>query len=240
MSASPYIPVVVIQYNNQVYFCDGGIYYGSLQQVPCPASNQVKYDGDFWAVPVVNFDLVSGFTFVPRSLNSTSPPTVQSFETFRLIEVNGDGANYWYVLGTSADWTASCAVCCSDAAIPMPTDLPILAPEQVMCILPVVNGVQGTKYFSVWGLPTLPGGAFGYVPVGYYNNVKLPAGTTGGYATTTELLAFLNGNAEWSAIGTWTVSSDNITLTVTQNSGTGYDILALIVLAENASGGSPF
>lgn len=241
-----YITALVIQKNNSVFISEDGISaeksgstekatgLGTQMEIPCPdsASGGV-IDGDFWAVPV-NEGLTAGFNYVPYNPadSTATKPTPSSFAVVRIS--SRFSSDCWYVLGSSDDYIASCAVCCSDSPVDMPdvSDLPLQPGCQVMC---QYNNDTDLKYFAVIGLPALIGNRR-YFPYGYFNGVALPAGAATGYADTTALLAFLNTAVTgWAAVGTWTVSADHLSLIATQTSGPGTDELCAAVAAINPS-----
>jgi len=243
---STYITAIVIQKNSSVFISQDGIGaekagatefatgLGAQMQIPCPdsASGGV-IDGDFWAVPV-NEGLPSGFNYVGYNLSDPldTKPTPPSFAVVKIS--SRFSSDSWYVLGTSEDYIASCAVCCSDSPVPMPLvgDLPLQPGCQLMCQF---NNATAQLYFATLGLPALTGNRR-YFPYGYFNGVALPAGAATGYLTTTTLLTFLNTTVTgWRAVGLWTVSADLLTLIATQAAGPGTDELCAAVAAINPS-----
>jgi hypothetical protein len=240
-----YITTLVIQKNVSVFIAEDGISaeksgsaevatgLGVSMEVPCPDSTSGGViDGDFWAVPV-NEGLTAGFNYVPyNNVGSPSAPTPASFAVVRIS--SRFSADVWYVLGTAADYIASCAVCCSDSPVPMPdaADLPLQPGCQTLCQF---NNGTDKQYFGILGLPALTGNKR-YFPYGYFNGVALPAASTSGYVSTTTLLTFLNTAVTgWAAVGVWTVSSDHLSLIVTQTDGPGTDVLCAAVAAINPS-----
>lgn len=238
---SSYITANVIRFNNDSFVDDvnaaksGSAHFptgiGSTKQVPCPdAQSGGVIDGDYWAIPI-NEGVVADFKFTPYNVNETtsSKPTVDSFAVVRIS--SRLSRDVWWVQGTSVQYLASCAVCCSDSPVLMPlaTGLPLQAGCQDLC-----NFDANSNYFAVLGLPTLTPGVGRYYPYGYFNNVALPAPASTGYANTTTLLTFLNTAVTgWAAVGTWSIL-DGV-LIVTQTDGPGDDQLCAAVASINPS-----
>lgn len=234
------ITALVIQFNHTPYVGDVDVTrvsgsnrttgIGISTIIPCPDNGGV-IDGDYWATPV-NDGVVNGFIYKSYNIAEavSSKPTVDSFAVVRITD--SKTSKFYYALGTSTQYLASCAVCCSDPLVPMPdaTDLPFEAGCQTLC-----NFDADNNYFAVLGLPTLTGNAR-YFPFGYFNNVELPAATGTGYATTGDLLTFLNTAVTgWAAVGTWTLSGDGETVIATQTDGPGDDVLCAYITAINPS-----
>lgn len=241
-----YITALVIQKNSSVFISENGISaeksgseevttgLGAQMEIPCPdSSGGGVIDGDFWAVPV-NEGLPAGFNYQGYNLAdaSATAPTPSSFAVVKISSrLSSDS---WYVLGTSADYIASCAVCCGDSPVPMPTDddLPLQPGCQLMC---QYNNGTDQQYFATLGLPALTGNKR-YFPYGYFNGEALPAASASGYATVAALLTFLNTAVTgWAAVGTWTATVDELTLIATQTDGPGTDELCAAVAAINPS-----
>jgi hypothetical protein len=235
-----YIQALVVRFNNDSFVDDPTVTrvsganittgIGTTKAVPCPDSvSGGVIDADYWAKPV-NEGTVSDFTYIPYNVNETisTKPGPDSFAVVRIS--SRFTRDVWWVVGTSTDYLAACAVCCSDSPVPMPTaaDLPAEAGCQTMC-----NQFSNGLYFASVGLPTLVGNE-SYYPFGYFNGVALPTATGLGYATTGTLLTFLNTAVTgWAAVGTWTVS--NGALIVQQADGPGDDELCVSVSAINPS-----
>lgn len=232
--AASFIPALVIKRNNDVYLEDDLVSYGAVQTIPTPGAGGDPTDGDFWAVPITD-NVVNGFNFIPTTPDSTDAPTAQSFHVFRLITVPGRAqANTWYVVGTTTDYIESSAAAeCCDAPVPMPMDVPALAPTQLMCVW---NNTTDQDYFATWGVPTTPPGGRLYAN-GYFNDEALPSLSAFGYATPALLVAAMQ--SAWGATvgGTFTLSGSRITLT--QTAGPGTDVIAINIFGTNTSS-NPF
>jgi hypothetical protein len=229
-----YVSGLVIRKNNLEDYVFDDFRVGQIMPVPCPEGNLSQFVEDIWAVPVVDNGLFSGFKMQPGQANGTCQPSAQSFQCVRVSD-NTSSDNY-YVRGNSTQFFASCEVCCGNAPIPLPTNLPYFAPCQVYSL--VGAGITGVGCSPVFALPTLAAG-FGYFPTVYLDEVLLTvAPATAGYTSVTSLLAYLNSVA--SSVGVWAVSSDNITITVTPPAGTTVHTVCFSAIGVNASGGSPF
>lgn len=233
--ASTYIPGLVIKHNNDVYLTPD-LLVGIIDDIPTPGAGGVP-DGNFWAVPINNYGVVTGFNFEPTSASSTAAPTTQSFHVFRLTTRFGN--DVWYVRGSTTTNTGASpdeagyiqasqdAECCDGTPAVLPTDVPDLAPCQEMC-----EWNAAGLYFAIFQLPQLTGTTPRYYPYGSFNGVALTAATATGYATSGTLLTFLNSGA-WGAIGTWTYA--NGSLQVTQAAGPGTDVICVNIIAINPS-----
>lgn len=227
--AATFIPALVIKHNNDVYLTPD-LEVGVTMAIPTPGSGAV-IDGDYWAVPISNYGIVTGFNFVPTTPTDTDEPTPQSFHVFRLV--NRFGNDVWYVVGTTTYdgsspalagyiQAAADAECCDASPATLPTTVPDLFPCQVACEM----NADG-NYFFVLGLPTDIGT---YTGNGYLNGETLPQ-ITG--ATAAAIQTALN--ASWDGVGSPTVV---ITWTVTENvaigvitSGSGADILCANIVS---------
>jgi hypothetical protein len=221
--AATFIPALVIKHNNDVYLTPDLI-VGVSMAIPTPGAGGV-IDGDYWAVPISNYGIVTGFDFVPTTPTNTDAPTLQSFHVFRLTTRFGN--DIWYVVGTTTldgespakdgyIQAAEDAECCAESPATLPTTVPALYPCQVAC-----EWNADGNYFFVIGLPTDIGT---YTGNGYLNGDALTQ-ITG--ATPAALQTQLN--THWTATGspavtiTWTVT--NLIAVGVITNGTGEDVL---------------
>jgi hypothetical protein len=221
-----FVQGLVIQKNRELYMDAQTGCIGQMQPIPCPGNGGFPQD-TYWAVPVTDSYQFTGFRFT----KAETAPTPQSFEVVRVT--NSNNADVLWVLGTAADYVASCSVCCDNAPIPMPTDLPLFAPCQPICVI-----VDGGEPQAMFALPTIsPAGGLTYYPVGYLNEKALPEAAAGGYSSTTALMAFLNAAAPngWGAAGVWSLSADDITLTLIKSGGTGSDVICAAIYPFSTS-----
>lgn len=217
--AATFIPALVIRHNNDVYLTDD-LVVGVTMSIPTPGSGAV-IDGDYWAVPITDNGIVTGFDFEPTTPDSTTLPTPQSFHVFRLV--NRFGNDVWWVRGsttTDGDSPANAgyiqaaqdAECCDATPRALPTDVPELFPCQTACQFDTDG-----NYFFILGVPTLGVGET-YVANGYLDDETLPQASG---ATVIALVASLN--SVWDGVG-----SPNIAITWTQ-SDTGATGLPVII-----------
>jgi hypothetical protein len=240
-----YVTGLVIQKNNIVYINTGGVSIGSTQEIPTPENGAV-IDGDMWAIPV-NDGVYSGFIYQPY--NPANPlENVAPLFAVAVVRISSRiSPDYFIVLGTAAQYITA------DGGSALPTAWPQVShgvPELPAC--QILNGTNANGlYVGVIGIPSLVGGTdtiSAYFPFGYWNGAALPAATANGYTTTSALLTFLNtatvntGTATapvytggWSIAGTWTVTTDSLTLVVTQSAGSGTDKFCGGLLAINPS-----
>ncbi len=230
--AATYISARVIKHNNDV-FLTPELSVGVIMPIPTPGAGG-QIDGDYWAVPITNFGITTGFNFVPTTPTSTieEAPTPQSFHVFRLVNQYLGTHNSWYAVGTSTFSGASPsapgyievsqdAECCDESPRTLPTAVPALYSCQVAC-----EFNSDGNYFFVTALPTDQGT---YTANGYLNGETLPqiTGATGG-ALQTQL------NAQWTNIGspsvaiTWTVNANGAVIGVITD-GSGADVLCLTI-----------
>ena len=227
--AATFIPALVIKHNNDVYL-NADLEVGVTMSIPTPGSGAV-IDGDYWAVPISDYGIVTGFNFdLPADPTSTDPPTPQSFHVFRLV--NRFGNDVWYVRGTTTTdgespanpgyiQAAQDAECCSEDPAELPTDVPQMLPCQTAC----ETNADG-DYFFLLALPTDAGT---YTANGYMNGETLTTATGTNAATLASSL-----NSLWDGVGsptvvvTWTVANDTTILGVITD-GSGYDTLCAVV-----------
>lgn len=194
--------------------------------IPTPNSGG-QVDSDYWCVPVTGFGIFGGVKFVAiNSPGGTPKPSAQSFAAVRIVKK--DQSTDWYVVGNSSQYIAASeeVECCGTTSPPpiMPTTAPIIAPCQILCNQNSTTGL----YFGNVGIPTIPAGERLYA-FGFFNEVALTSLSGAGYASVAALLAAIQ--AAWGIVGTWTVTSDNLTLVVTQSAGPGTDVLCVNIHA---------
>lgn len=231
--AASFVQATIIKHNNTLFLGDDLVVYGYVQLIPTPGSGG-RVDGDYWAQPIVGEGVVDGINFIPYGPNTPTQPTPQSFRVFRLITSKAYGkADYWYILGTQQDYVNASqdAECCDATPRVMPDDVPALAPEQLMCLY---NNAIDQDYFAVFAVPSnfFGGRLHAY---GWYNGVKLAGLSAAGYATP----ALLNSamQSAWGATvgGTFVLSADLKTITVTQTAGNGTNTIAVNIFAAVVS-----
>ncbi len=222
MSAT-FIPALVIKHNNDVYLTPE-LVVGVTMSIPTPGAGGV-IDGDYWAVPISNYGIVSGFNFVPTTPTSTDAPTPQSFHVFRLITRFGN--DVWYARGsttTDGDSPANAgyiqaaqdAECCDESPASLPTDVPGLYPCQVACELNADD-----NYFFVLGLDRDQGT---YRANGYLNGETLAeaSGATAA-ALQTSLNSLWTNQGSPNVVIVWTITDGKVIGVIT--AGSGSDVL---------------
>lgn len=229
--AATFIPALVIKHNNDVYLTPD-LVVGVTMSIPTPGAGGV-IDGDYWAVPISNYGVVTGFNFVPTTPQDTDEPTLQSFHVFRLISRFGN--DVWYVRGTTTSMlnasptqdgyiqAAQDAECCDESPRVLPTDVPALFPCQVAC-----EWDTDENYFFILSLPTDVGT---YTASGYLNGEVLTDATG---ATAAALVTSLNTNfnnqGSPQIVITWTLVNANTVKGVITD-GSGEDILCARVVS---------
>lgn len=235
--AASFVTALVIEHN-LVTFLDEDLKIGKIMSIPTIGAG-VEPAGDYWAVPINDNGIVTGFNYVPTTPTSLVGPTAQSFHVFRLVTTKYGYSESWYVRGTSTFDGNSPAVagyiqasndaeCCSATPRTLPLTIPVgIAGCQELC-----QWDSNKQYFGVWGLPTLGAGQT-YYAYGYYNNASLTALTATGYTTAAALQTALNAN--WSSVGTWTVDGTTGIVKVVQTNGSGYNTACIRIVAINPS-----
>lgn len=223
MSAT-FIPALVIKHNNSV-FLTPDLAVGVTMTIPTPGAGGV-IDGDYWAVPISDYGIVTGFNYTVTTPEDTDPPTLQSFHVFRLISRFGN--DVWYVRGTTTTdgespanagyiQAAQDAECCEADPATLPTDVPLMQPCQTAC-----EWDTDENYFFLISVPTDAGT---YTANGYLNGETLSAATG---ATPTALVSSMN--SLWTNQGspqiaiTWTLINDT-TIKGVITAGDGADTL---------------
>lgn len=229
--AATYIPGLVIKHGNEVFLDTDLVNYGLIMSIPTPGAGG-QIDGDYWAVPITD-EVVSGFNFEPTAPGDLTPPTPQSFHVFRLITSPGHANDKWWVRGTTLQYIAAAAdaECCDANPATLPTDLPELAPTQLLCEL----NADGLT-FAMFGVPTIPAGGRIYAN-GYFNNAELTDLSTFGYATPALLVAAMQSTWGATTGGTFTLS--NGVIKFVQTAGDRNDTIAINVFTTNTSS-NPF
>ena len=200
--------------------------------IPCKVSD-LNYDNeDRWAVPISDNGIFTGFDYNTLRTGdyAINPPTVDSIPCFLIKERRQ--SKYWYVFGDLTDLMAAGGVANGGTPILMQGIVevqdPFNSPRNMFAVDPAIFPkiiipqtdvylIDGSGIpYVIFSLPTLAGGE-SYLPSGIFDNEFLTAATSGGYATPSDLLTFLNSN--WSFLGTntvtWSLSADNMTLFAT-------------------------
>lgn len=240
------IPALVLQRGGIVFINTAAASIGSLQQIPT-LENGAIIDSDVWAIPV-NDGVYSGFKYLPYNISNPFENVAPQFAVAAVKISSLTRSDYWIVLGTSAQYVTADNGGAALPAVWTPSSHGV--PELPVCQL--LNGTNANgQYVGTIGIPSLVGGVdtvSAYFPFGFFNGFALPAATANGYTTTSALLTFLNtattnsGTATapiyaggWAVVGTWTVTSDSLTLVVTQSAGLGTDKFCGGLLAINPS-----
>ncbi len=255
-----YITGLVIRKNNNDFIGDPGVYKSGasifpqgigviMGDIPVPGNSNggAAIDGDFWAVPV-NYGTFSGYKFLPYNnapggQNSVQPDP-QAFAVFKLSLQPPFGSDYWYVVGTTAQYLAAAG---GGAALPLNISTNP-APCSTICNQDPTAGATNGQFMAILGMPNKAGNAQ-YYAYGWFNKAALPSPAATGYATAAALLSFLNTASTpvltngvvtsytggWAIVGTWTLSADNLTAIVKQTAGLGTDVLCAAIININPS-----
>jgi hypothetical protein len=224
--AATFIQARVVKHNNDVYLTeDENSTVGVIMAIPTPGAGGV-IDGDYWADPIADNGILTGYNFTPTTPDSEEAPSPQAFHVFRIITRFGN--DVFYAIGSTTGAgsspfvagyieAAADAECCSETPATLPTTGPTLYPCQTSCIL--TAGVGAFQF--ILQLPLPRSGAL-FTGNGFLNGNALPE-VTG--ATPALLQTALNAN--WTNVGspnvvvTWTVSADGVVVgTVTDGDGT--------------------
>lgn len=234
-----YFPALIISKNNTTFLSESGA-IGQMGFIPSPGAGG-RPDGDFWAVPVSDFGVVSGIDFVPVSEdNENAAPSPFAFRVFRLLQHKQ--SDHWYVRGSiNGDAAASpieygyiqaseSAECCDTPSLQLPTDVPTPAGCYAMCDFDADG-----KYFAIFGVPsTTPTEPF-YYAFGAFNGQTLAALSTTGYASVGALVTAMNNNWGVAVGGTFSAINSNTSVKLAQTSGDGTDVLCVQIMAVNPS-----
>lgn len=227
--AVTFIPALVIKHNNSVYLT-ADLVVGAIQSIPTPGAGAI-IDGDYYAVPISNYGVVTGFNFVPTTPTDVVPPTPQSFHVFRLTYQLGN--DVWYVRGTTTTDGASPAndgyiqaaqdaECCADSPATLPTTVPQMLPCQIACEWNADN-----NYFFMLGLPTDAGT---YRANGYLNGESLTTATgANAAALQTSLNSLWNNVGSPNVVVTWTITNNAVVGVIT--GGSGEDVLCANIVS---------
>lgn len=236
--ASSFISALVIKHNNTLFKNDDNGVIGKTMSIPTPGSGGSPH-GDFWAVPVADYGVFTGFKFEPTTPNNATPPTLDSFHVFLLVNENAKGRDSWWVRGRTTYTTvgspqeygyiqaAADAECCDATPGQLPTDLPLFSACQEMCQWDA-NG----KYFAIWQLPSLSGN-LRYLAYGRFNGVALTALTATGYTSGALLATGMTSAWGTAAGGTFTFA--NNALQLVQTAGDGDDVICVTIATVNPS-----
>lgn len=187
------IKATVLQKNLNSFIsgpCAGS--YGTILDVPAGAN--ATPESEYWAVPVTNPYFV-GFRYVVAE----DAPTSDSIKCFKLI--NTQTNDYFYVVGTIAQWSALAASCCDASPIPSYlTTLPAIAAQcQDTCTQ------DGTNYDAFFAAPALPAGR--YVVQARIDNTVVAQTYATGSTSLANLITYLNSHIAVS--GTWSNPAGN-------------------------------
>jgi hypothetical protein len=227
--AATYIPALVIKHNNSV-FLNADLSVGVTMPIPTPGAGG-RIDGDYWAVPISDYGVVTGFNFEPTTPDDTEPPTLQSFHVFRLVTDFGN--DVWYARGSSTFdgespanpgyiQASQDAECCAEDAATLPTDVPLMQPCQTAC-----EWDTDGNYFFLIALPTDAGT---YTANGYLNGEALPQVTGATAAALQTALSAWNNIGSPNVVITWSVLNDN-TIKGVITDGSGDDTLCASVVS---------
>jgi len=231
------ITALVLEKNDNV-FINSEVSVGAIMQVPTPDGGAFV-DGDYWAVPI-NFGVYGGWNLIPYNLSNPAENTAPTIDSYAVTRISKNplpsGTSDWYViLGTSTAYITA-----SNGGTALATVWPSRShTEDLLPVCQVMDQVDANgNYFATLGIPSKdldPTTIETYFPFGSLNGVELTAATANGYSTTAALLSFLN--TSWSSVGTWTKTSDDLTLVATQTNGSGTDVFCggIITITPSAS-----
>ena len=149
------ILATVLQKNNFAFVCNPCGGYG--QNVPIPAGDQASPETEYWAVPV-NEEYFQGFRYDVYQ-SGVAAPTIDSIRCFKLVNtLNGD---YFYVVGTVAQYSVYAAACCD--ASPVPSYLTTLGPIAACQDTCTSDGTNYDAFFAVQTLSEVTPGTPRYV-----------------------------------------------------------------------------
>lgn len=182
------IPCCVVQQKNSP-FVDNGQILPQLKNVPC---REVDVDDvGYWCTPVNDNGIFTSLKFTPQTDevgNAITAPDYLSFNTFRVRDkISND---FWYIVGTIADFYASCQTCCGVSFIPMPCTVPVVPVCQTICD----STNDAGDFISIFAAPSPDTGT--YTGNGAFNGEAL---TQISAATVALLVAQMN--IHWASVG---------------------------------------
>jgi len=186
------ILATVLQKNNFAFVCQPCGGYG--QNMPIPAGDQASPETEYWAVPMKE-EYFTGFAYTVYQ-SGVAAPTIDSIRVFKLVNtLNGD---YFYVVGTVAQYTVYAAACCDASPIPSYiTTLGPIAPCQDTC---TSDGTNYDAFFAVQTLAEVAGGRF-VATVLVDGAGVLQQTYAAGSASIANLVTYLNAQA--GTVGVW-------------------------------------
>lgn len=241
-----YIPALVIQKNNTVFINGNGSgTVGSLMEIPTP-DNGGYIDGDVWAIPV-NEGVYAGFNYQPYNPSNPVEATQPLFSVAAVKISSRTSSDYFIVVGTAAQYVTA-----SGGGTALPAVWPsLIHTTQKLPVCQQFNLTEAGLSVLAIGAPSFDDDAAtvqSFYPFGYFNGIALPTASSTGYYDLNALLSFLNTatvttgtgastvyTGGWAVMGTWTKTSDNLTVVCTQADGDGTDIFCGALLVINPS-----
>ncbi len=192
------INATVLQKNLNQPVCGPCGSYG--QTMPIPAGSQATTGSEYWAVPVKNNGWFQGFRY--EVYKGQTAPTIDSIRCFKLTNtINND---YYYVVGTIAQYSVYAAACCDASPIPSYiTTLGPIAPCQDTC---TQDGTNYDAFFAVETLADVPGGKYVATVIADGAGV-LQQTFAAGSSSIANLVTYLNAQA--GTVGTWSNPNGN-------------------------------
>lgn len=193
------IQATVLQKNNEMFVCDPCGGYG--QTLAIPAGSQASVGIEYWAVPVKT-DFFQGFRYDVYQ-SGVAAPTPDSIRCFKLTNtLNND---YFYVVGTLAQFSVYAAACCDASPIPSYiSSVGPIAPCQDTC---TSDGTNYDAFFAVEPLTDVTSGTPKYVATVLIDNVNvLQQLYAAGSTSIANLVTYLNAHA---AGGVWSNPASN-------------------------------
>lgn len=189
-----FINATVIQKNLQQFLCDPCGSYG--ETLPIPAGAQASVGVEYWAVPVAD-NFVQGFRYVEYT--GQTAPTIDSIRVFKLT--NTLNSDYYFVVGTIAQYEVYAAACCD--ASPIPSYLTTLGP---IATCQETCSADGTNYDAFFAVQTLVSGRY-VATVSVDNTGVLQQTYAAGSTSLANLVTYLNAQA--GTVGTWSNPNGN-------------------------------
>jgi hypothetical protein len=215
---------------NSTQYQNGGV----LMQVPCNPE-VVQYDGGWFAAAIKDQGIFSNYRFTK---DAVAGALFDSIPVVRVIDKLNNDVFWIGVLAGDSDFTASCSVCCGDAAIPMPWTpeyvldatkqaFPLVIPELEIC--PDANG----NYIHKFDLPIEGNAANEYKIHVAVNGVKKFDSPAGGHVDAAALLAALQADGVIGAGAGYAWTMPNAT-TLQVSTATGHSLGVVIEVGNFA------
>lgn len=174
------------------------------QTLPIPAGSQAAPQAEFWAVPIKNNGYFQGFEYTIYQ-SGVAAPTIDSIRCFKLVNTLND--DYFYVVGTVAQFSVYAAACCD--ASPIPSYITTLGPIAGCLDTCTSDGTNYDAFFAVQSLSEITTGTPKYVATVLVDGVGVYQQTYATGSTSIAALVTILNTRVGSAFGTFSNPNGN-------------------------------